>query len=249
MVSFFNKKLLGSHHHHSKPQRGHHNRAAASSSKNTRSSVAVASGGAHTSPITAFRFGFLVVAMSLVGILKLEEARMGESAIESLHGDVLPAYRRALNVTADLHEKLLLREKRRLPGSIGSNGDRSDVVNNNSSSSIRKRIGAPGTGRNGGGGVGGEEEDSFGICLMIMDDNHFLVEWLAYNWFALPLRHLIVMVDPMSRTSPVPILDRWKTGSYFDTLQVVNWTYPGAITKPRPNMKPNSIWDSVVHRR
>ncbi|GFH48609.1 hypothetical protein CTEN210_05085 [Chaetoceros tenuissimus] len=43
-----------------------------------------------------------------------------------------------------------------------------------------------------------------------MDDNHRLIEWLAYHHFALPLRRLIVMVDPRSKTSPLPILQRWE---------------------------------------
>ncbi|GFH49205.1 hypothetical protein CTEN210_05681 [Chaetoceros tenuissimus] len=43
-----------------------------------------------------------------------------------------------------------------------------------------------------------------------MDDNHRLIEWLAYHHFALPLRRLIVMTDPRSKTSPLLILQRWE---------------------------------------
>ena len=43
-----------------------------------------------------------------------------------------------------------------------------------------------------------------------MDDNHFLVEWLAYHYHVIKLRHLIVAVDPRSLTSPKRILERWK---------------------------------------
>ena len=46
-------------------------------------------------------------------------------------------------------------------------------------------------------------------CLLIMDDNHFLVEWLAYHYHSMPLRRLIVAVDPKSKTSPSEILDRY----------------------------------------
>jgi len=53
-------------------------------------------------------------------------------------------------------------------------------------------------------------EDSFGACLILKDDNHWLVEWLAYHYFALPLRHLVVYVNPESRTSPGHILERWR---------------------------------------
>jgi hypothetical protein len=42
-----------------------------------------------------------------------------------------------------------------------------------------------------------------------MDDNHFLIEWLAYHYHVLPLRHLIVAVDPRAKTSSQEIFDRW----------------------------------------
>jgi len=67
------------------------------------------------------------------------------------------------------------------------------------------------------------DEASFGACLMIMDDNHFLVEWLAYHYVTLPLRHVTVWIDPKSKTSPLPILQRWKGRI---EVQVVDWTYP-----------------------
>jgi hypothetical protein len=43
-----------------------------------------------------------------------------------------------------------------------------------------------------------------------MDDNHFLVEWLAYHYHRLPLRRLIVAIDPRSQTSPGEILNRYR---------------------------------------
>jgi hypothetical protein len=45
--------------------------------------------------------------------------------------------------------------------------------------------------------------------MLIMDDNHWLVEWLAYHWTTVNLRYLIMAIDGRSRTSPVTILDRW----------------------------------------
>jgi hypothetical protein len=53
-------------------------------------------------------------------------------------------------------------------------------------------------------------DDGFGACLLIMDDNHFLIEWLAYHSYRLPLKHLIVAIDPQSKTSPSEILDRYR---------------------------------------
>jgi hypothetical protein len=54
------------------------------------------------------------------------------------------------------------------------------------------------------------EPSSFSACLLVMDDNHRLSEWLAYHYFVLPLRHVVIAVDPSSRTFPYSILDRWR---------------------------------------
>ena len=54
------------------------------------------------------------------------------------------------------------------------------------------------------------QDEAFSACLIVMDDNHYLIEWLAYHEHYLPLRRLIVAVDPRSRTSPLSILDRYK---------------------------------------
>lgn len=51
--------------------------------------------------------------------------------------------------------------------------------------------------------------NQFSGCLLLMDDNHFLIEWLAYHYHVLNLRHVIVAIDPRSKTSPRPILNRW----------------------------------------
>lgn len=52
--------------------------------------------------------------------------------------------------------------------------------------------------------------ETFSACLLVMDDNHRLVEWLAYHYHVLPLRYLIITVDPRSTTSPTAILNRWR---------------------------------------
>jgi hypothetical protein len=56
-------------------------------------------------------------------------------------------------------------------------------------------------------------------CLLVMDDNHFLIEWLAYHYYTTSLRNLIVAIDPRSATSPVTILDRW-----IDRMNITVWT-------------------------
>ncbi|CAB9516928.1 expressed unknown protein [Seminavis robusta] len=55
-----------------------------------------------------------------------------------------------------------------------------------------------------------EKGEAFAACILIKDDNHWLIEWLAYHYHTMPLRYLIVAVDPDSKTSPIPILKRWK---------------------------------------
>mmetsp|Transcript_18044 Transcript_18044/g.51259 ORF Transcript_18044/g.51259 Transcript_18044/m.51259 type:complete len:449 (+) Transcript_18044:78-1424(+) len=52
-------------------------------------------------------------------------------------------------------------------------------------------------------------KDSFGSCLILMDDNHYLIEWLAYHYVRLPLRRIIVAIDPRSQTDPTEILNRY----------------------------------------
>jgi hypothetical protein len=61
----------------------------------------------------------------------------------------------------------------------------------------------------------------FSACLMVMDDNHYLIEWLAYHYQVLPLRRLIVAVDPSSRTSPQSILKRY---SRRNLMNITIWT-------------------------
>jgi Glycosyltransferase family 92 len=71
--------------------------------------------------------------------------------------------------------------------------------------------------------------NSVSACLLFMDDNHRLVEWLAYHYFIMPLRHVIVLPDPDSRTSPMDVLERWKP---YMTIEVWNDTYGINTTDP-----------------
>lgn len=53
-------------------------------------------------------------------------------------------------------------------------------------------------------------DQAFGGCMLVMDDNHRLTEWLAYHYHVLPLDYLVVATDPNSRTSPKRIFDQWR---------------------------------------
>jgi len=61
---------------------------------------------------------------------------------------------------------------------------------------------------------------TFSSCLLVMDDNHRLPEWLAYHWHVLPLRTVVVASDPRSRTNPTHIFNQWRRRG----LYVEEWT-------------------------
>lgn len=63
-------------------------------------------------------------------------------------------------------------------------------------------------------------QNTFAACLLVMDDNHRLIEWLAYHWHVLPLRYLLVTVDPRSKTSPSSIFNRWRRHGMY----IKEWT-------------------------
>mmetsp|Transcript_18631 Transcript_18631/g.40344 ORF Transcript_18631/g.40344 Transcript_18631/m.40344 type:complete len:500 (+) Transcript_18631:53-1552(+) len=53
-------------------------------------------------------------------------------------------------------------------------------------------------------------------CLYVMDDNHSLIEWLAYHYHVVTLRHVIITSDPDSKTRPTKILNRWQNRITFE---------------------------------
>lgn len=61
--------------------------------------------------------------------------------------------------------------------------------------------------------------NSFAACLMWMDDYERLIEWIAYHYHVLPLRHLVIFKDPNSHKDPTEILERWKP-----FLEITLWT-------------------------
>eukprot|EP00980_Cylindrotheca_fusiformis_P016595 scaffold4973_cov135-Cylindrotheca_fusiformis.AAC.13 len=52
--------------------------------------------------------------------------------------------------------------------------------------------------------------DTTALCVLIKDDGEILNEWIAYHYHVLNSRHLIVAVDPLSETSPEPLLRKWE---------------------------------------
>jgi hypothetical protein len=81
--------------------------------------------------------------------------------------------------------------------------------------------------------------DTFSACLLVMDDNHRLPEWLAYHYHVLPLRYLIIAVDPRSRTSPKHILNQWRRmGMYIDEWNDLGFLNPQLASNIIPDDAP-----------
>lgn len=89
--------------------------------------------------------------------------------------------------------------------------------------------------------------ESFSACLLIKDDNHWLIEWLAYHYFVLPLRNLIVVIDPDSKTSPRKILDRWSSRGLMDIRIWKDKDFMPAKITARPDMFDNNT-QLMMHR-
>lgn len=62
------------------------------------------------------------------------------------------------------------------------------------------------------------QQQGVSACLLVNDENPRLPEWLAYHYHVLPLRSLIITIDPASRTSPLDILNRWRR-----ELEIIVW--------------------------
>merc|ERR1712238_402904 len=54
-----------------------------------------------------------------------------------------------------------------------------------------------------------DDNDSFSACILWMDDNYRLEEWLAHHYYLMKLRYVVINIDPWSKTSPQSIIDRW----------------------------------------
>lgn len=98
-------------------------------------------------------------------------------------------------------------------------------------------------------------DGTISACLLVMDDNHFLIEWLAYHYFVLPLGHLIVAVDPRSRTHPQAILGRWRNEFIIDLWKDDDFSSAGEQREAETHVKltfgkelQHTQPDLIVHR-
>ena len=66
----------------------------------------------------------------------------------------------------------------------------------------------------------------FSMCAIVKDEGNNLLEWTAYHYTMINLRHLILCNDLNSTTNPLHILDKWKD---MIRLDVWNVTYFAAL--------------------
>lgn len=99
-----------------------------------------------------------------------------------------------------------------------------------------------------------EEEEkkypfTFSACLLIKDDNRILPEWLAYHYTVLPLRHLIVAIDPLSATSPQPILEKFQELLGMNITIWEDKDYNDGIYQATPESCVHSKYRAHLHRQ
>jgi Glycosyltransferase family 92 len=63
--------------------------------------------------------------------------------------------------------------------------------------------------------------ESFSACLLVMDENFRLYEWLTYHYHVLKLRYVVIAVDPLSLLSPGPVLDLFRNEL---NMTIITWT-------------------------
>lgn len=89
-----------------------------------------------------------------------------------------------------------------------------------------------------------DSEESFSACLIIMDDNHRLIEWLAYHYYVLPLRYLVVVSDPRALTSPSAILNRWRS-----RMTILEWNVTDFTNETFLGGSPKRVYNDHLKRQ
>jgi len=83
-----------------------------------------------------------------------------------------------------------------------------------------------------------DDDDSFSACIMWMDENYRLEEWLAYHYYVLKLRYVVITIDTKSETSPQAIIDRWTNNDNANlNMTIVTMTPPKYMINYRMWMK------------
>jgi len=95
-----------------------------------------------------------------------------------------------------------------------------------------------------------EASSSFGACLLTMEDNHLLYEWLAYHYTLLPLSYVVIGNDRNNMQDPRDVLSLWD-----DVPDIRYWIvnasdfdrYPDK--NPKANSSPKQIAHSALVNR
>jgi hypothetical protein len=72
--------------------------------------------------------------------------------------------------------------------------------------------------------------ESLSSCLCVMDDNSRLVEWIAYHYFVMKLRYLVILPDPKSVIWPKHIIEKWRK-----YMTIVEWKDADYMTEEQYN--------------
>jgi len=79
--------------------------------------------------------------------------------------------------------------------------------------------------------------NSMSACLLVMDENFRLPEWISYSYHTLPLRYLIVAVDPRSKHWPTPVLDLFR--KELPDLTILEWSDSDFVSWKNPQLLVN----------
>jgi hypothetical protein len=87
-------------------------------------------------------------------------------------------------------------------------------------------------------------------CVYYMDDNHRLAEWLAYHYYTMNLRHVILSIDYKSLTDPPSdLLKQWETLGLLQSAEIWHQrdymdsgAYQTALTKTKNNVSLPHFW-------
>ena len=83
----------------------------------------------------------------------------------------------------------------------------------------------------------------FSACTLWMDDNHRLDEWLAYHYYILKLRYVIIGIDPYSKTSPQKIINKWNEHNFNNTgnITIIGWNETEYVSKKVRKQNKNEL--------
>jgi len=88
--------------------------------------------------------------------------------------------------------------------------------------------------------------ESFSACLLVMDDNFRLYEWIAYHYHVLPLRYLVVAADPRSKNFPDPVLDLFRQQL---NMTIVSWNDTDYSSWKEPLPSDSGVLEKVDRHR